>query len=47
MEMVAHDPGAAKRVGIKKSVGEEFVQADKMEGKHFAGKRKKRAQRWS
>ena len=33
MAMVAHDPAAAKRVGIPQSVGEEFVQADK--GKKF------------
>lgn len=38
MEMVAHDPGAAKRVGVKKKVGEEFAKADK--GKKF-GKKKK------
>lgn len=25
MAMVAHDPGAAKRLGIPQSVGEEFV----------------------
>ena len=36
MEMVAHDPKAAKRVGIKQSVGREFVNADK--GRHFKGK---------
>ena len=35
MEAVAHDPGFAKKVGIKQSVGEDFSQADK--GKHFAG----------
>lgn len=29
MAMVAHDPAAAKRLGIKQSVGEEFVKADK------------------
>lgn len=29
MAMVAHDPAAAKRVGIPQSVGEEFVKADK------------------
>ena len=29
MEMVAHNPAAAKRVGISKSVGEDFVKADK------------------
>jgi hypothetical protein len=34
MEMVAHSPAAAKRVGIPQSVGQEFVQADK--GKKFA-----------
>lgn len=28
MEMVAHDPAAAKRLGIPQSVGEEFAQAD-------------------
>jgi len=34
MEMVAHDPEAAKRVGVPQSVGKDFVQADK--GKKFA-----------
>ena len=33
MAMVAHDPAAAKRLGIKQSVGKEFVSADK--GKSF------------
>ena len=33
MEMVAHDPKAAKRVGVSTSVGREFVNADK--GKKF------------
>lgn len=33
MAMVAHDPAAAKRLGIKQSVGKEFVNADK--GKSF------------
>lgn len=33
MAMVANDPKAAKRVGIKQSVGEEFMKADK--GKKF------------
>ena len=28
MAMVAHDPAAAKRLGIKQSVGKEFVKAD-------------------
>ena len=32
--MVAHDPAAAKRLGIPKSVGKEFVKADK--GRKFA-----------
>lgn len=29
MAMVAHDPKAAKRVGIPQSVGRDYVQADK------------------
>ena len=29
MAMVAHDPAAAKRVGIPQSVGKEFASADK------------------
>jgi hypothetical protein len=28
MEMVAHDPAAAKRVGVPQSVGQDFVKAD-------------------
>lgn len=28
MEMVAHDPVAAKRVGVPQSVGKEFALAD-------------------
>ena len=28
-EMVAHDPSAAKRLGVPQSVGKEFVAADK------------------
>ena len=28
MEMVAHDPSAAKRLGIPQKVGKEFVKAD-------------------
>jgi hypothetical protein len=35
MAMVAHDPAAAKRMGIPQSVGKEFVSADK--GKKFGG----------
>lgn len=38
MEMVAHDPEAAKRLGIPQSVGEEFSEADK--GRKFAKKKK-------
>jgi len=40
MEMVAHNPAAAKRVGIPPNVGREFVQADKSAGKHFRGPKK-------
>ena len=29
MAMVAHDPAAAKRLGIPQSVGKEFTKADK------------------
>lgn len=36
--MVAHNPQAAKRLGIKQSVGEDFVQADKKSGKKFKKK---------
>ena len=35
MAAVAHSPSFAKKVGIKQSVGKEFVQADK--GKKFSG----------
>jgi hypothetical protein len=35
MALVANDPKAAKRLGIKKSVGEEFMKADKT--KKFVG----------
>lgn len=35
MAMVANDPKAAKRLGIKQSIGEEFLKADK--GKKFSG----------
>lgn len=34
MEMIAHDPKKAKQLGIKQSVGQDFVAADK--GKKFA-----------
>lgn len=33
MEMVAHSPKAAKRLGIPQSVGQEYAKADI--GKHF------------
>jgi hypothetical protein len=33
MEMIAHNPAAAKRVGVAQSVGKEFVAADKAQGK--------------
>lgn len=36
MEMVAHDPAAAKRVGVPQSVGQDFAQADK--GRKFSTK---------
>lgn len=39
MEMVAHDPKAAKRTGVPQSVGKEFAAADK--GKSFGGKKRK------
>ncbi len=45
MEMVAHDPSAAKRVGVPQSVGRDFVQADKSEGKHFKAKKLAKALR--
>ena len=34
MEMIAHDPAAARRAGVPQSVGREFAEADI--GKHFA-----------
>ena len=37
MAMIAHDPAAAKRLGVPQSVGKDFVEADK--GKTFKGKR--------
>ena len=43
MELVAHDPAAAKRLKIPQSVGRDFVEADKSEGKHFGGPKKGRA----
>ena len=40
MAMVAHDPKAAKRLGIPQSVGKEFNNADKNKklGKRLMGK---------
>lgn len=43
MEMIAHDPKAAKRVGVAQSVGQDFVAADKASGKKFKGKKKSAA----
>lgn len=39
MAMVAHDPKAAKRLGIPQSVGKDYVEADK--GKKLAEMLKK------
>ena len=33
MEAVAHDPEVAAKTGIKASVGKDFVEADKAQGK--------------
>ena len=38
MEMVAHNPAAAKRAGVPQSVAREFVMADV--GRKFAPKKK-------
>ena len=43
MELVAHNPQAAKRLGIPQSVGQEFVQADK--GKKFASALRKHGEK--
>ena len=40
MAMVANDPKAAKRLGISRSVGKEFIRADK--GKKFSKGKGKR-----
>ena len=42
MEMVAHNPAAAKRVGVPQSVGKEYVAADKKTGHVFSGRKKKK-----
>ena len=39
MEMVAHDPSAAKRVGVPQTVGKDFVAADHAKKLHEQGKR--------
>lgn len=41
MEAVAHNPGFAKKVGIKQSVGKDFSNADKVRTFKKAKKRKK------
>lgn len=41
MEMVAHDPAAAKRVGVPQSVGKDFADADKGKDIKALPKRKK------
>lgn len=41
MEMVAHNPAAAKQVGVPQSVGRDFVMAD--QGRKFAPKAKAKA----
>ena len=33
MEIVAHDPAAAKRAGVPQSVGQEFASADEAKAK--------------
>lgn len=43
MEMVAHDPKAAKRVGIPQKVGKDFAAADA--GRKFSGKKKARGKK--
>ena len=40
MAMVVNDPKAAKRLGIKASVGKDFIKADK--GKKFSKGKGKR-----
>jgi hypothetical protein len=43
MAMVAHDPEAAKRLGIPQSVGQDYIVADK--GKKLAEMLKKTPKR--
>jgi len=40
MAMVAHDPKAAKRVGISQSVGRDYIEADKGRKFKFGGSMK-------
>lgn len=40
MEMVAHNPAAAKRVGVPQSVGKDFVAADEQMKAHALRKRR-------
>ena len=42
MELVAHNPAAAKRLNIPQSVGQDFADADEAEGKTFKANSKKR-----
>lgn len=41
MEAVAYSPAFAKKVGIKPSVGKDFVTADKAAGKFKPAKKKR------
>lgn len=43
MAMVAHDPAAARRLGIPSSVGRDFITADR--GKKFPKRAPKRGKR--
>lgn len=40
MEAIAHSPGFAKKVGVARSIGAEFVAADKAKGKYKSKKKK-------
>ena len=42
MEMVAHNPAAAKRLKIPQSVGKEFVGADMKRATYMRYKRKRK-----
>ena len=43
MEMVAHNPAAAKRVGVPQGVGRDFVAADQAKAKPATGNAQKLA----